>query len=414
MTYTAELAFFQRLLKNFHLSYHIISDSDSQVPPFDLGLRHLIYSEPDYKKLIQGSRFDLVPNTVYHISDRFLCNYICFQLPGLPDHAVMLIGPYTHTILSKQNIFDCVEKLSASPKLLPQLEKYYTDLPFVPDESALFVFINTLGETIWGGLDNFSLEYLDYFSSDMSEMPTAPTDYQEPEEAFLSMQVLEERYALENRLIQAVSQGLVHKAEMLASSTGSKGMEQRLADPVRNVKNYCIILNTLLRKAAEAGSVHPLHIDSLSSTFAKKIELLTSVDAAGSLQKEMIHKYCLLVKNHSLKGYSLLVRKVLTHIDTDLTADLSLKAQADLLNVNASYLSTLFKKETGMTLTEYVNRKKVDHAILLLNTTNMQVQTIAQYCGIPDVNYFTKIFKKYIGTTPKDYRESIYPLTLAR
>ena len=89
------------------------------------------------------------------------------------------------------------------------------------------------------------------------------------------------------------------------------------------------------------------------------------------------------------------------------TADLSLKTQAQLLNVNSSYLSTLFKKETGTTLTEYVNRKRIEHALLLLNSTDMQIQMIAQYCGIHDVNYFTKTFKKVVGHTPKEYREMI-------
>ena len=137
------------------------------------------------------------------------------------------------------------------------------------------------------------------------------------------------------------------------------------------------------------------------------IESLQNEAAVYTLGKEMVHKYCLLVKNHSMKGYSLLIRKILTRIDVDLTADLSLKTQAELLNVNPSYLSTLFKKETGYTLTEYVNKKRIENAILLLNTTAMQIQEIAQYCGIPDVNYFTKIFKKQIGKTPKEYRDFI-------
>jgi YesN/AraC family two-component response regulator len=58
-------------------------------------------------------------------------------------------------------------------------------------------------------------------------------------------------------------------------------------------------------------------------------------------------------------------------------------------------------------LTEFVNRKRVEYGVLLLNTTSMQVQTIAQHCGISDINYFTRIFKKYIGKTPKEYRNSI-------
>ena len=125
------------------------------------------------------------------------------------------------------------------------------------------------------------------------------------------------------------------------------------------------------------------------------------------MMKEMVRKYCLLVKNHSMKGYSLLIRKVLTQIDYDLTADLGLKNLAAQLNVNPSYLSTLFKKETGSTLTEYVNQKRIEHAVFLLNSSNLQIQMIAQYSGIPDVNYFTKTFKKIIGITPKEYRDHI-------
>src|SRR5699024_12411073 len=65
-----------------------------------------------------------------------------------------------------------------------------------------------------------------------------------------------------------------------------------------------------------------------SSEFAHRIEQLTSESGMNTLSREMIRKYCLLVTNHSMKDYSLLIRKVLTQIDLDLTADLSLKVQA--------------------------------------------------------------------------------------
>lgn len=186
-----------------------------------------------------------------------------------------------------------------------------------------------------------------------------------------------------------------------------RSAEQRLADPVRNAKNYAIILNTLLRKATEEGGVHPIHIDKISSTFAKKIELQTSEKGISQLFKEMVRKYALTVKNHPLKGYSKMVRRVMIQVDTDLASDLSLSSQAILLNVNPNYLSTVFKKETGHTLTEYVTGKRIEHAVFLLNSTNMQIQTIAQYCGIPDICYFTKTFKKYIGKSPTEYRNEI-------
>lgn len=237
-----------------------------------------------------------------------------------------------------------------------------------------------------------------------------------PEEALHTMQHLEERYELEARLMQAVSAGQVHKAELaLAQITGQSirqsfrpQFEQRSKNALRNLKNYLFVLNTILRIAAANGSVHPYHIDRISSHYAHKIELLTTESAGAPLIRKMVRKYCLLVKNHSLKGHSLPVQKVITRIEYDLTADLSLKTQAALLNVNPSYLSTLFKKETGLTLTDYVNRKRIEQAIFLLNTTNLQIQAIAQECGIPDVNYFTKLFKKQIGKTPSEYRKCIY------
>ena len=160
----------------------------------------------------------------------------------------------------------------------------------------------------------------------------------------------------------------------------------------------------MLRKAAEQGSVHPIHIDNLSSAFAKKIEELPSLEQGAHLYKEMLRKYCLLVKKYSTKEYSFFIQKVIARIEADFTADQSLKTHAELLNINPSYLSSLFKKETGMTLTEFVNQRRIEHSIFLLNATNMQIQTVALNCGIPDINYFTRLFKKHVGKTPSEYK----------
>jgi YesN/AraC family two-component response regulator len=223
------------------------------------------------------------------------------------------------------------------------------------------------------------------------------------DDALLAMKMLETRYDGERRLMQAVSQGVAHKADQIISSSSELVLEMRVPDPVRNMKNYVIITNVLLRKAAEQGGVHPFYIDGVSSSFAKRLEQIKTVEEGIAMQHEMVYTYSTLVKNHSMKKFSLLVQKVITLIDFDLTADLSLSKQAELLNVNASYLSALFKKETGMTLTEFVNKKRIDHAAFLLSSTNLQIQTIAQNCGIYDVNYFTKMFKTSIGKTPIEY-----------
>ena len=94
-------------------------------------------------------------------------------------------------------------------------------------------------------------------------------------------------------------------------------------------------------------------------------------------------------------------------IEKDLAADLSPHLLAENQNVSLGYLSTVFRKETGKTLSEYIREKRIKHAAHLLRTTHLQIQTVALHCGIMDVQYFSKTFKKYMGVTPTSLREAI-------
>lgn len=406
MNYSTELEFTRNILKSFRLKTHLVTDDSDNITDIDMGLRNHLGLADEYNASREFLRDKIQSNTIYKLTDIFYCNYIFIRLPDVSENITLVIGPYTTTEISKNILMEFTERYSIPTQIFNTLEKYFNNIPYLETDNSLLVLLNTFGEAIWGGANNFTFEA-------MEQSPTSerlPTDFaissEEQTDALINMKAVEERYAVENQLLQAISQGLTHKVEMLVSSFSVNHYEKRAVDPIRNMQNYCIIMNTLLRKAVENGSVHPFYIDRLSSDFGRKIEQVTSIDAAKKIQRDMIHKYCLLVKNHSMKGYSLLVQKVITFIDSDLTADLSLNAIAGNLNVNASYLSTLFKRETGSTLTDYVNEKRIQHGILLLHSTGLQIQTIASYCGIPDVNYFTKLFKKKVGKTPKEYREN--------
>ena len=82
----------------------------------------------------------------------------------------------------------------------------------------------------------------------------------------------------------------------------------------------------------------------------------------------------------------------------------TLKGMAKRFSVSEEHLSRIFKKETGKTLSEYVCTRRMDYAEYLLNTTNLQIQTVALHCGIMDVQYFSKLFKKYKGVSPIQFR----------
>jgi len=412
MNYESELTFLKKLLLQFHLNTHLITKENPLDEKIDNGLRKFLELEDDYEKSFRSFLYRAKSNTVYKISDDFFCNYVVMLLPftKISEKTFLIIGPYTEQDFSKQDIFRAIDKYHLPPKLTERLVQYFASVPLVSDSSSLSAIYNTFAETIWGDTDNYTIKTISHSLSE-EYIGTIPSNitYSIPDQKDIpfKMQLLETRYAAENQFINHIAQGNYHKAEIAFNSSTLFDIEKRISDPIRNFKNYSISMNTVLRKAAEQGGVHPLHIDHVSAQFVKKIENITSLESGRQLMREMIRKYGLLVKNHSLKDYTLLIQKVITRIEADLTMDQTLNTHAALLNVSPSYLSTLFRKETGITLTEFVNRKRAEYGVLLLNTTSMQVQAIAQHCGISDINYFTRIFKKYIGKTPKEYRNSI-------
>ena len=165
-------------------------------------------------------------------------------------------------------------------------------------------------------------------------------------------------------------------------------------------------MNTLLRKAAENGGVHPVYLDRISSNFARQIEEISVLSAFPTLMHEMFRSYCRLVRKHSTRRYSPAVQKTILLIDSDLSAPLTLSTLAAAQELSEGYLAKIFKKETEKTVSEYVREKRMKHAAHLLTTTRLQIQTIALHCGIMDVHYFSKQFKKHTGKTPKEYRET--------
>ncbi len=406
MNYTKELEFFQKILENYRINSCIITDGDTSYRMADRGLRDSLGLNEDYDQLFCTHHETLTENTIFLLTDSFSCNYIFIILPETDGKKTFIAGPYIDRDFTQKMIVDAANQYNISPSLSNQIEKYYTTIPVYADKDIVSSLFISLAELLWGSMDNFTVKNLSLVAPENNFPEVVERLGNHIDDPLLAMKMLESRYEGERKLMQAVSQGITHKAEQIISNSSELMLEMRVPDPVRNMKNYVIVANVLLRKAVEQGGVHPFYIDGVSSDFAKKIEKIKSVQEGIDMMHDMIYKYCALVKNHSMKNYSLLVQKVITIIDSDLTADLSLHRQAEMLNVNASYLSTLFKKETGMTLTEYVSKKRIEHAAFLLVSTNLQIQTVAQNCGIYDVNYFTKMFKKQTGKTPREYREN--------
>lgn len=407
MHYDSVLTYVRTVLKNDHIPSSILTEPYEKIEMLDLGLRESLFQDFDKAESFRIFTEMCAENTLYYCTDSYYCSYVVMRLPNPEQRQYFFVGPFTYTEITQKDFLSLMEELDIPAPLLPILENYYYSLALVGSENHFKNLIVTLADTIWPGSSGYSVCTLEGNPWSIPYAREFVTDLEQSHLLPMNIKALEERYEFENRCMQAVAQGNIAVIDQLCSYGNTIRFIPRQNNALRDYKNYMIIINTILRKAAEQSAVHPVYLDRLSGKFAKKIEALTVIPN-HTLEREMLHKYCLLVRNYSLEGYSPIIQKVLNHINLNLTGDLSLKALSDMFNISAGYLSTLFKKETGNTLTDYVNKQRIEYAILLLNATDLQIQTIASYCGIYDINYFTRTFKKFKGMTPKKYRELIH------
>ena len=102
-----------------------------------------------------------------------------------------------------------------------------------------------------------------------------------------------------------------------------------------------------------------------------------------------------------------IVSSVQAYISAHYGEQLSLDQLAQQFYLSSSYLSRLFKRETGTTLTTYLQNVRIEAAKNLLRTTALKSYEVAERVGINDPVYFSRIFKKITGLKPKDYRHSV-------
>jgi two-component system response regulator YesN len=107
------------------------------------------------------------------------------------------------------------------------------------------------------------------------------------------------------------------------------------------------------------------------------------------------------------RKFSPLIEKTLAYIADNYRDNLSLEHLAAQIAVNKSHLSRTFKKETGVLLTDYVNRFRVEKAKELLTFTELLTYEVAEEVGFADPAYFSNIFKKVTGQSPKDYKNGL-------
>lgn len=365
----------------------------------DQGLRHDILSRTDFSEAVNHLITSLESNTIYRYQDEFLLNYVSARTT---EGDYIFLGPVLFEEITPQRFEELFQKFQFPEQMREPLQNFYHNICHFPAKEIFDRILLAVADTAYGD-GKYKI-----VRGDAGRLEEWQALYdgriQIPEKPFGNTKNIEGRYQAENALLSAVSTGAEQKALKHMEELLVFGLPSRMEDELRDMKDLLISLNTLLRKTAEFAGVHPARIDHHSNRNVIRIEQAAGTDQCKALGSGVVLGYCEMVREVNFVVQSLPVRNVISRVNADLTENLSLKALARELNVNASYLSTLFRKETGMSLTEYVNHCRITQAKRLLLGSDLPIKDIALQCGLSDMYYFSRLFKRMVGISPRSYR----------
>lgn len=177
-------------------------------------------------------------------------------------------------------------------------------------------------------------------------------------------------------------------------------------DFLRNMRYHFVVSTALIsRLCVEKGLERELAY-TLSDLYIGRMDIAKTAEQILTLHNEMLmdftHKMAELPKQ---KIYSIQIVKAIDYIRKHRNIKLTVQEIADKLDINRSYLSSLFKKETGRSISDYIREEKIKAAANMLKFSEYSYGDIAEYFGFASQSHFIKCFREQTGLSPKEYRK---------
>lgn len=213
-------------------------------------------------------------------------------------------------------------------------------------------------------------------------------------------------FQLEDALMDIVRKGDTAALKRWASQAPAIRGGVIAADQLRQLKNMFIISATLASRAAIRGGMDVDTAFTLSDSYIQRAEYLSAQGDILNLQYNMLMEFTEQVERVRHGGQATkLAIDVANYIQRHLSEPISADALAKEFYLSRTHFSAKFKKETGETLTDFILKEKTEEAKHLLRYSDKTVLQISGYLGFSSHGHFSRVFKKYAGLTPNEYRE---------
>lgn len=363
---------------------------------------HSLVSLPkDPILLYERELLHISENIGYFITSEF--DYYGIENTG---NETIIIGPARLTPPEDQQLRKMAFELSVDPDDMQEFLSSMKVIIHMPLESILQILC-TIHYVITGekiGLNELSI--IDSAQKILShEIVSSQTDVLTNITASVD-ETIHNTYQVEQQVLDIVRRGDTLRLKEWVANAPAVRPGTVASDMLRQTKNTFIISTTLISRAAIRGGMDLDEALELSDSYIQKCEQLSSFEQITNLQYHMISQYTQAVEELRYnRNQSELVKGVASYVRHHLSDAIKTEDIANALFISRSHLSTRFKQETGMNLTEYIHYIKISEAKHLLKHTDKNLLLISNYLGYSSQSHFTRIFKKMVGMSPIEYRE---------
>lgn len=322
-----------------------------------------------------------------------------FEVENETISRVHVIGPIFFTDISMKNMEKTLAGKVHSVKVKRTFMEVLHALPIL-SVTSFYQYVLMLYYTITGRKTDVSNFKFQAYPEELIGVDNEPFRLRTRKE-------LHGTWAAEQELLKHIEEGDLNYEDILGkiAVTGSGG-EFNLGDPIRQAKTYILIFIALCSRAAMRGGLSPEIAYILSDYYISSSENAKSVSELQTISHTMYRDY--VVRVHDMlenPQISKPIQESCNFIQLHSAEKLDIADIAAQTGYSEYYFSKKFKKEMGISVKDYIKETKINRAKILLKS-GMSIQDITEELHFNSQSYFTEIFRKLVGMTPAEYRNS--------
>lgn len=331
--------------------------------------------------------------TPQYVSNDYDEHFVFFQLD---ENHVLLTGPFLKAGYSSDDVRAMIRKNHPALSLREKLQEHFCGLQPLSDNSIFYS--GRILESLFAAA---SLKPSGELSGRPQNIPS--TYFRNTYDNRIRL-FSHPPYFLEQEICRLISTGDKDYAIKILSEINTQNRARLANDPQRSLKNSLICSCTLFTRAAIAGGVSPDAAYTMSDSFIQIIESIDSIRTLSGVEEQMLISFVDMVNELKHERYSAVIRNAIRYIDNNLSEKITVSEIAKAVFVHQNYLSSLFKKETGVPLSLFIRQRRIEEAKNFIRFSGSTIAEIASFYQFSSQSHFIKIFKQITGTTPTKYR----------